>query len=223
MGGYRHYPFVRKPAAHFGWDWGPALPYPGIHGGVFVHAFSHPKLTNVLVRQKHYPDKFTLSLECEILVPHGLTAVTGQLQALLPALASNTQAPVSLSDLATRNKSKQAGAAGTAQVAYVTMLMEVERQHVQLWWPHGYGPQPLYDLQVTFQLQGVDSCTTAGNINVQEAGAQEVGNRGGSQSACSTVTRYGLMAGCNVLAGACLFQLFKTPTVFACLPQCERH
>jgi hypothetical protein len=39
------YNFLRKPASDFGWDWGPAFAPAGIHGGVQLITWDHPKLT----------------------------------------------------------------------------------------------------------------------------------------------------------------------------------
>ncbi|CAF4354563.1 unnamed protein product, partial [Rotaria sordida] len=39
----------------------------------------------------------------------------------------------------------------------ITVTLSVPNEHVQLWWPNGYGDQPLYELIVSNNNQSIDS------------------------------------------------------------------
>ncbi len=48
--------FIRKPAYHFGWDWGPVLPPSGITGDIYIEGKKSAKITNLKISQKHNED-----------------------------------------------------------------------------------------------------------------------------------------------------------------------
>lgn len=51
---YPHYNFVRKPAADFGWDWGPGIAPVGLPGKIVLAARSEPEIEEVAIAQKHH-------------------------------------------------------------------------------------------------------------------------------------------------------------------------
>lgn len=54
--------YLRKPACHFGWDWGPSIPLSGITDDIALLCFDE-RLEDVSVRQKHADGRVTLFLE----------------------------------------------------------------------------------------------------------------------------------------------------------------
>lgn len=52
-GGEHRYQWIRKPAAHFGWDWGPCLMTSGIFRDIKIIAFSTARIDEVIVNQTH--------------------------------------------------------------------------------------------------------------------------------------------------------------------------
>ena len=126
-------PYVRKAPSHYGWDWGPHLPPVGIWRAIRLEGYSAARLADIHLRQRHADGKVTLAahIQADVYQPAPLavtlvlTAPDGQTQAIQTALA-----------------------AGSATAA-------IEIADPQLWWPNGYGGQPLYTLQVELVSAGV--------------------------------------------------------------------
>ena len=118
---YTAHNFIRKMSCSFGWDWGPVLIGAGIHRPVRLEAWSGTRVGDV---------------RCE----------TSRLD---PAAGSATL----------RVDADASGACGVvlnapdgSRVAETTLVggtAELEVERPELWWPAGYGDQPLYTLTVT--------------------------------------------------------------------------
>jgi beta-mannosidase len=112
---------VRKSHCSFGWDWGPQIPDLGIWRPIRLCAYAGAKLSDVHVTQRHAGGSVHLD------VVAALDKWSGGDHALeLTIVAPN----------------------GNRQTAE---LQDGEPQAIaiadpQLWWPHGYGRQPLYEM-----------------------------------------------------------------------------
>jgi beta-mannosidase len=62
-GGDHRYQWIRKPAAHFGWDWGPCLMTMGIFREIQIVAFSSARIEDVRVKQTHGDGKVALDID----------------------------------------------------------------------------------------------------------------------------------------------------------------
>lgn len=122
--GYQH---LRKAHCMFGWDWGPRLPDAGIWRGISVVGVEKARLLSVLVRQDHEPGKVSLALE--------------------PELDLYTQDALELSATLT-------GPDGRVFEASQEDGLGIEVKDPALWWPTGYGEQPLYTLRVELAQEG---------------------------------------------------------------------
>eukprot|EP00884_Botryococcus_braunii_P007790 jgi/Botrbrau1/17011/Bobra.49_2s0069.1 len=125
--------FLRKAACDFGWDWGPAFCASGIHGGVKLVGFSAPYLTEASARQKHHEDG-TVSLWVDAVLHSPTVGAKG----VVSVESEHDKSWSGKSEVVTT----RAGA------NFVTV--EVTIKGAKLWYPHGYGGQPLYDFTVTF-------------------------------------------------------------------------
>ncbi|KAI8473554.1 MAG: hypothetical protein J3K34DRAFT_499330 [Monoraphidium minutum] len=136
LGNIDAYNFARKPAYDFGWDWGPGLAASGIFGGVSLLGYDTAVLKTALVTQAPAPGGgFVLRVDAELLSPPG--GASGSLSVELPAVpGARGAAKVVTSE------------AGLAAVP--ALEVAVPAGGVELWWPVGYGAQPLYDVVVTF-------------------------------------------------------------------------
>ncbi|RPI18378.1 MAG: glycoside hydrolase family 2 protein, partial [Acidobacteriales bacterium] len=125
-------PHARKAPCQFGWDWGPQLPPVGIWKDIRLEAFDSARLADVHVRQSHAAGVVTVEarLEVENWSP-GLSAV---LQITAP------------------NGAAQTAGAALATPAGDRLALEIENP--QLWWPNGWGAQPLYWVQVQLNRSG---------------------------------------------------------------------
>ncbi|PWI12716.1 beta-mannosidase [Streptomyces sp. Act143] len=119
--------YVRKMACSFGWDWGPTLVTAGVWREARVEQWSTARLARVRPQVTVAPDGTGVA---EIVVDLDRTA-GGQERALrLAASVGDATAEVTV--------------APGAACATVTVRVP----DAALWWPRGYGEQPLYDCTV---------------------------------------------------------------------------
>lgn len=119
-------PHTRKAPCQFGWDWGPQLPPIGIWKDIRLEGHSAARLDDVHLRQHHAGDRVTieatLTLERWQDIPLTVkTRVTDPEGAVLE---------------------EQADVVGKSQTLQVLITQP------KLWWPNGYGDQPLYNVEV---------------------------------------------------------------------------
>ncbi len=115
----RGFVHLRKAHCMFGWDWGPRLPDAGIWRDISLLGIGGGRIVSVHVRQRHEGGAVTLSIDPEIEAAEGC-GLTAQAQAVSPD-----------------GKAYGMDAAGSILVS-----------DPLLWWPSGYGGQPLYTLRV---------------------------------------------------------------------------
>ena len=131
-------PYVRKAPCHFGWDWGPQLPPIGIWKDIRLEGRSTARLAEVHLRQHHAGGQVTVEARVEA-ERWGDAPLTAQLHITAPnGAALEAQADLSAGGDAT---------------------LTIPIPDPQLWWPNGYGAQPLYQVEVTLLSggQAVDS------------------------------------------------------------------
>ncbi len=115
---------VRKTHCMYGWDWGPRLPDAGIWRDIELLAIDEAKLDSVLVWQEHAAGKVTLRFAPEI-----------------DGCADEWTATVTAPD-------RKSWAIFSQETNELTI------EDPQLWWPNGYGEQPLYTVRVTLYAGG---------------------------------------------------------------------
>ncbi|MFD0574092.1 glycoside hydrolase family 2 protein [Kitasatospora gansuensis] len=126
----RHpYNTVRKMACDYGWDWGPETTTVGIWRPIRLETWRGAGIESVRPLVEMDGDTGVVRLHVELR------------QARQPA--GPLRLDVSVGDLRTRAE-VPAGQSST--------VVEVRVPHARLWWPHGYGEQPRYDVGV--QLTG---------------------------------------------------------------------
>lgn len=64
LDGYTH---IRKPAYHFGWDWGPTLPPSGISGDINITAFKKGYINDFKITQEHNEGKVKININAQVL------------------------------------------------------------------------------------------------------------------------------------------------------------
>ncbi len=120
-------PHLRKAPCHFGWDWGPQLPPIGIWKEIRLAGCSVARLADVHVRQIHSDGKVKVKVEAEI-ERWGNAPLT---------LVARITSPKGLVTEKTFEVSK------TSKVS-----ADFPIRGPQLWWPNGYGEQPMYKIEV---------------------------------------------------------------------------
>ncbi|WP_242622715.1 glycoside hydrolase family 2 protein [Lachnoclostridium sp. Marseille-P6806] len=135
------FPHIRKTACMFGWDWGPRLPDAGLFRPVRLLSVKRARLTDVRLSQRHLisgrsvrgnlTDSVLISLDTEVT------------WAGAPSAEEEEKLCTSLRIVSPDGSRSWGSDDG-----------ELEIDHPELWWPNGYGPQPLYTAEVSLLLGG---------------------------------------------------------------------
>ncbi len=137
-------PYIRKAPCQFGWDWGPKLPPIGIWKDIRLESYNEARLADVHLRQEHTDGK---------VVVEARVAVQGWENSTLTVAIRITTPKGEIID-------KE-----TAITMQDEVLMKVLIPNPELWWPNGYGRQPLYQVEVSLK---------AGNVSTDELLDQRV-------------------------------------------------
>ncbi len=126
---------IRKAHSMFGWDWGSQTIDAGIFRDIYLESYSHPRLSDVRIRQQHGED-VTVSVEA---------AVTGNVSGHYQIRCSirEAQENAAVIDSVEAGLTPYQKAAPDAADDYQSKL-ELTVTDPKLWWPNGYGSQPLY-------------------------------------------------------------------------------
>jgi beta-mannosidase len=137
------YNFVRKMACNFGWDWGPTLVTAGVWKPVRLEGWEAARIRQVRpwVRVTMDPGGDTEralhgSVEVHVDLERGRTPSELHLQARLTGRDGDPVAILSEANVCAHDE-------------VVALALEVPSP--RLWWPAGYGEQPLYTLSVMLQ------------------------------------------------------------------------
>ncbi|MBC8133268.1 MAG: hypothetical protein H7X95_09840, partial [Deltaproteobacteria bacterium] len=133
--------FTRKAPYHYGWDWGPRFVTSGIWRTVTLDAWDHARLDDVQIFQNQL-DAATARL-----------TVKARVQATRPGLAT-----ISVGSIGNVGNADNVGAAPLARVAAnlkvgandIVIPLQIEKP--QRWWPNGLGPQHLYSFETTVSI-----------------------------------------------------------------------
>ncbi|MEU1517129.1 glycoside hydrolase family 2 protein [Streptomyces sp. NPDC005811] len=124
------YQYLRKMACSFGWDWGPTLVTAGIWRPVRLERWSTARIARVrpLVTVEQGVGVVELRVEVErTRVEAGLTVTA-----------------------------RVGGARAQARVEGTGAVVRLEVPRARLWWPRGYGEQPLYDVELTLRHEDAE-------------------------------------------------------------------
>ena len=128
-------PYLRKAPCQFGWDWGPQLPPIGIWKDIRLEGASDARLSDVHLRQRHTDGQITVTA----------------------ALSTErwTESPLTAKLVVTAPDGEFfVGETAVAQTNSTTIDLTISQP--QLWWPNGYGAQPLYRASVElYQADGL--------------------------------------------------------------------
>lgn len=162
------FPHIRKAACMFGWDWGPRLPDAGLFRNVTIESVKTARISQVYLTQQHHitaktvhgntVDSVHLTADAEIeWMPEASLDKVKLVLLLTTPDGTNTlsveSAPID-------------SLTGSAPSLPLTGLMcDLRSNHIrvdltvsdpQLWWPNGYGEQPLYQVEALL-LPATDS------------------------------------------------------------------
>ncbi|MGE5222152.1 MAG: beta-mannosidase, partial [Omnitrophica WOR_2 bacterium] len=121
-------PYIRKAPCQFGWDWGPQLPPIGIWKDICLEGYSTAKIADIRLHQEHSADQVMVEA--------------------LVAFERWEEDPLSASFRITGPDGK-VSERGQAVPDQGDAVFRVPIPHPQLWWPNGYGEQPLYQVEIS--------------------------------------------------------------------------
>ena len=138
------YPHLRKAHCMFGWDWGPKLPDAGIWRPILLAGYRGARIKDVYITQSHAPDHVALDVKVAVDVFGGGAA-----------------------DVCVRVSSPSgevvAESASVSGEAHIPLTIE----NPQLWWPNGYGAQPLYRVEVSVYSGAEEADNTTMRIGLR--------------------------------------------------------
>ncbi len=127
------FPHLRKAHCMFGWDWGPRLPDAGIFRDVTLLGVKKSRLDSVYITQIHEEEGVTLDFDIALeLFSHkesGLASDGGRIQIAVTAPDGQV---MTVED-------------GPGEEQDYKLVVK----NPKLWWPNGYGEQPLYQVKVS--------------------------------------------------------------------------
>ncbi|MHB8131278.1 MAG: beta-mannosidase [Mobilitalea sp.] len=121
--------YLRKAHCMFGWDWGAQIPDAGIWRDIELIAYTDGKIEEVDIIQHHHKVAVELEINTVLVVPSSEEI----------SLEYTLTAPDGLSSI--YHKIAENG----------TNDYSITVEQPELWWPNGYGEQPLYHLTVTMK------------------------------------------------------------------------
>ncbi|MDE6944524.1 MAG: hypothetical protein K2P66_08870, partial [Lachnospiraceae bacterium] len=153
------FPHIRKAACMFGWDWGPRLPDAGLFRPVSIQAVKTARIAQVHLTQQHQVTAtgthgntvsdvhLTADAEIEWMPEAGADKVK---------LVLLVTAPDGGTTLSAESAPVDVFASSAPSLALTGLQDDLRSSHVraeltvsdpQLWWPNGYGEQPLYEVK----------------------------------------------------------------------------
>lgn len=123
--------FTLKSPSQWGWDWGPKLPTSGIWKSVRLAGYKVGRIEDVRVRQAHRGGRVTLNIEVSLeRFRRASCLMTVRLKAPDGEVREEYIRPRGLK---------------------ATCSMVVDKP--KLWWPNGYGQQPLYKIEAVLKRE----------------------------------------------------------------------
>jgi len=135
--------YIRKAVYEFGWDWGPRFGTSGVYRPAYLEVWDSARVKEVFVEQE------------------GVTSTAAHLDVHADILSSKeTKANVSIS-YGLGSEDTHIDRAITLAPGSNRISFPVEIAHPQLWYPSGYGAQPIYHFHISVKQDGheVDDMT----------------------------------------------------------------
>lgn len=128
--------YIRKPAYEYGWDWGPRFVTSGIWHPVRLESWDKVRIDDFAIRQRDV-NKTVAHIDAEVTVE-----ATADATAQVAVQYSGGPAPATMN----RTVALHAGAN--------VVDVPIEIRQPKLWYPAGYGDQPLYDFSAQVSIAG---------------------------------------------------------------------
>jgi len=170
---------VRKMACNFGWDWGPDLVTAGIWRPVSLQRWVGARLGAVRTLATVRDGVGHLDVHAEVV--------------------RDTAAPLTLRVTCAGRET----AVAVADAAANDTLVTLDELDVDLWWPRGYGEQPLYDVVVTLLQDGTVAETREQRVGFRTVGLATTPDAHGTPFVLSVNGRPVFVKGANWIPDDC--------------------
>ena len=121
--------YIRKPAYEYGWDWGPRFVTSGIWKPVRIESWDKVRIADFAIRQRDVT-KTVAHIDAEVEVE---ASSEGPAQIAVQYTAPGAVAPIKIGKLVALHTGRN------------TIDIPIEIRQPNLWYPAGYGDQPLYE------------------------------------------------------------------------------
>jgi len=121
-------PYLRKAPCQFGWDWGPQLPPTGIWKEIQLEGYDETRIEEIRFSQLHAEGRVSLSIHV--------------------AVHNWEEAPRSAAVSVNTPDSRVLKASGPID-SNGECTLQIDIPDPELWWPNGYGDQPLYQAGIS--------------------------------------------------------------------------
>jgi beta-mannosidase len=156
INGFYH---LRKAHSMFGWDWGPKIPDSGIWRNIGLKFFDDARLKDVCIIQNHQVDKVKLDFR----ISYELWKRREfNLEILLVSPDDKKICKIQPVDYPGNNSS---------------VIVEIDDP--KLWWPNGYGKQPLYKVSVKLKREGEELDSREFSIGLRTLTVRQKNDRWG--------------------------------------------
>lgn len=154
------FPHIRKAACMFGWDWGPRLPDAGLFRDVTIETVKTARISQVYVTQKHRVTGRTthgntvadIHLTADVEIEWMPEASGEKVKAVLLLTSPDGSVTLSAESACIDSSTDSAPAMGLTGLNCGLRCnhtsVELTVSAPELWWPNGYGAQPLYGVKV---------------------------------------------------------------------------
>ncbi len=153
------FPHIRKAACMYGWDWGPRLPDAGLFREVSVVGVKTARIAQVYIEQDHRVKEKTvcgnvvesvkLTADAEIEWMPGITDGNANMVVTVvsPDGKNEVKADSICIDPLTGSSPSLKLTGLTCDIRSNHICAELTIDKPELWWPNGYGKQPLYTVK----------------------------------------------------------------------------
>lgn len=135
---------IRKAQCAFGWDWGLSLPDSGIWKNIAIECNSTAVIDKFYITQQHENDKVTLQTNIDFKIW--------------------SDKPLNAEIIVVSPDNKTFMAKGQVDLVNKKYTAAIEITDPKLWWPNGYGEQPLYE--VSMLLKDEDRVIDSQKVNI---------------------------------------------------------
>jgi len=151
-------PYIRKAQYSYGWDWGPRIAQVGLWRPVYIEAIREARVVDPFL----YTDKLGEG--------SARVRVTAEVESYT---AEPLQAQVNVYYRGVSASMAQVPVVNVKGKLAIEATLDIENP--RLWWPNGYGDQPLYDVKIALMGEGavLDECAFKSGLRtvrlIQEA------------------------------------------------------